>query len=313
MSVVASPSPETQAEPVMPYVVTGTIISVDPSSYTMRVRSYFGETPPIEIPSVFMNIRDGRGAGIHFMPEVGSSVWLCKTSDGTYTALAYHGAIGEDYRGGRPDLLPGDIVLSTKDDNFISVYRGGSIGIEATPVCKLFLEQSTDTIHSFSSQATAATLSSIVKSEVFYEESDRPVLTTKEYHVQAEDNGPTIENRIGSLSSGRVYEFSIRDAPRDDGGSKTLSIDAFTTGNVDVVTNDIHVDCNLTTVGNKATAKGVVKDNSFMADLNGVLNTLLAICTGLNSLGVAVPTNTILTMQAKIGATDYVSKKLKAE
>jgi len=82
------------------------------------------------------------GEGIYAMPEVGALAWLCKPSSGRFAPefiMGYMAPFDEDhvsFRSGRQSLNPGDIMLRTRDENFIVLRRGGVIQIGATPTAQ---------------------------------------------------------------------------------------------------------------------------------------------------------------------------------
>lgn len=116
------------------------VINVNISDYTVDTRS---ESPPykpkFDIPWMVPYTHFSQGEGINFMPEVGSTCWICEPSEDGREAFVLgwtmpdeHGA----YRAGRELLNPGDIHLSTRDGNFVTVRRGGVVQLGATPVCQ---------------------------------------------------------------------------------------------------------------------------------------------------------------------------------
>jgi hypothetical protein len=82
------------------------------------------------------------GEGIYVMPEVGAMVWLCKPSSGQFAApfiMGFQSPYDEanaSFRSARQNLNPGDIMLRTRDENFIVLRRGGVIQIGATPIAQ---------------------------------------------------------------------------------------------------------------------------------------------------------------------------------
>ena len=102
-----------------------------------------------------------RGEGVHHLPEVGAKVMLAWPSDNTppfimgyKAAAAVAGNTDEtggsqrstteaggsnnsvSFRSNRPELQPGDIALTTRDENFIYLRRGGVVQIGATPTAQ---------------------------------------------------------------------------------------------------------------------------------------------------------------------------------
>lgn len=320
------PSPEKEYSLKTPLIYTARVISVDTEKYMMRVYSEAkGFTMPLEIPSLAMNVRDGNGAGINFIPEVGSEVWVCETSDGTQVPLMYHGAIGEDYRAGREVGIQGDIFLSTKDGSGVSVFRGGSVLMQSSPVCKTIMEPITDSIRSFCSQSFSYTLSSSVENSI--DETTRNTTHSEVFFKNAEDIEPVFEVDIGSLQSGNIYESA---------SGSVFGCEISPLGAVNVTSP-------LVTVGNVATAQSLVKTGTsasgFLKDLTESLNGLIATTTALEVIvttldtvftsgaiqqaldaqGLAIQTAPLLEMKQKIdtflssGASEYATLKVKAD
>jgi hypothetical protein len=209
--------------PTTPLVYTATIVEVNPSAYTMRLYSKLkGTTMPVEIPSYFTNSRGGLGGGMHIMPEVGAEVWACETSDGTVVPISYHGVIGDkSYVNGRPDSLPGDIVLSTTHGNSIKVLKGGSILLQTSAVCSTLLDPDTDAIHTFSNSYYRYALSS-KEEHICDNDGDRNTETVYSYYSNAEDTLPTAVVSYGTVPGGLSYSMSV-------GSSYTVEVD--TSGN----------------------------------------------------------------------------------
>ena len=149
-------------KPETPLVYTASIVEVNTEDYTMRVFSkQKGVTMPIEIPSLFTNVRKSGSGGMHILPEVGSEVWVCETSDGTVIPLQYHNVVGaEGYASGRPSGLEGDIVLSTSSGNCLKILKGGSVLTQASPTCSTLHDGYTDTKSVFCSQLKQYSLAS---------------------------------------------------------------------------------------------------------------------------------------------------------
>lgn len=97
------------------------------------------------------------GEGIHHLPEVGAICYLAWPNDnspgfimGYIGAAAMEGtpdgipirstpdgvgsATDVSYRSKRPDINPGDIAITTRDDNFLYLRRGGIVQIGATAI-----------------------------------------------------------------------------------------------------------------------------------------------------------------------------------
>jgi len=115
------------------------VVTVSPTLYTVDVRT---QNPPyrteldIQFSSPYGHFVQGEG--IHYMPEIGATCWVCWPSDGQ-KAFVLGWSMPEEvgtYRGGREFLNPGDIYLATRDRNFVHLRRGGVVQIGATSVCQ---------------------------------------------------------------------------------------------------------------------------------------------------------------------------------
>jgi hypothetical protein len=79
---------------------------------------------------------------MYIMPEVGALAWLCRPSSGKFGApflMGFQAPYDEDnasFRSGRQTLNPGDMMLRTRDENFIILRRGGVVQIGATPTAQ---------------------------------------------------------------------------------------------------------------------------------------------------------------------------------
>lgn len=120
------------------------VINVNMRDYTVDVQT---EAHPFsnhfDIPFMVPYVHQAQGEGFAFMPEIGSSCWVCSPSEtGRDSFVLGWTTVQENgtFRGGRELLNPGDIHLNTRDGNFVTLRRGGIVQIGATPVCqRLFL------------------------------------------------------------------------------------------------------------------------------------------------------------------------------
>jgi hypothetical protein len=112
------------------------------------------------------------GAGIHFMPEVGTHCYVALPVDNTPAFVmcfiappAVISAEGDDpvrstsspegsstdvsYQSQRPDMNPGDIAMTTRDGNFIILRRGGILQLGATPLAQRIVVPVRNFVHDF--------------------------------------------------------------------------------------------------------------------------------------------------------------------
>jgi hypothetical protein len=94
----------------------------------------------VQVMSPYFHIENGEG--IYAQPEVGALAWICTPSSGRFATsflLGFQSAHDEAYdgfRGGRQTLNPGDIMMRTRDENFLILRRGGVVQIGATPTAQ---------------------------------------------------------------------------------------------------------------------------------------------------------------------------------
>ena len=123
-------------------VETGRITNVDIERWSVDAVSEHGGKHwfDIQVSSPYFHYMNGEGA--YTVPEVGALVWVCSPSTGEFSApfimgfQAPHDEDNESYRCGRQSYNPGDIVLRTRDENFIVVRRGGVVQLGATPTAQ---------------------------------------------------------------------------------------------------------------------------------------------------------------------------------
>lgn len=123
-------------------VETGRITNVDIERWSVdAVSEHAGKHWfDIQVSSPYFHYMNGEG--VYTVPEVGALVWVCSPSTGEFSApfimgfQAPHDEENESFRCGRQSYNPGDIILRTRDENFIVVRRGGVVQIGATPTAQ---------------------------------------------------------------------------------------------------------------------------------------------------------------------------------
>jgi hypothetical protein len=125
-------------------VETCRIINVNIESWSVDCVSEYGNKRYFDIQVMSPYFHFASGEGIYVQPEVGALVWLCVPSGGRFSApfvlgfQSAHDESNDGFRGGRQTLNPGDIMLRTRDENFIVLRRGGVVQIGATPTAQRF-------------------------------------------------------------------------------------------------------------------------------------------------------------------------------
>jgi hypothetical protein len=137
----------------------GVITDVNRKTFTVRVDTrHSGKTvEDIQVMSPYHHFSSGEG--IHHLPEVGAICLIAFPSDNTppfimgylgaastlqtlneeegperSTAAAEGSATDVSFRSRRPQLNPGDIAITTRDENFLILKRGGVLQIGSTPL-----------------------------------------------------------------------------------------------------------------------------------------------------------------------------------
>lgn len=137
--------PSSGLNPVDARIYQGQITSIDPSRWvcTVDCRGAKREFTNVTIPSLYST---PFGEGIHYMPEIGARVFVCRPSDGSEAFLLlsapFASASTEDgqpgsYHSNRPFLNPGDMTVLTRDGNGLIVRRGGVTELRGTALSRI--------------------------------------------------------------------------------------------------------------------------------------------------------------------------------
>lgn len=128
------------------------VVNVNVVDYTVDCVGEYGEKKFFDIQIMSPYLHFVNGEGVYIMPEVGCTVWICTPSTGLMAqpfVLGFGSVVDErqgvgsgaqavNYRATRQSLNPGDIMLRTRDENFIALRRGGVIQIGTTPTAQRF-------------------------------------------------------------------------------------------------------------------------------------------------------------------------------
>jgi len=123
-------------------IETCRIVNVNITAWTVDVISEYGNKRYFDIQVMSSYFHPTNGEGVYVQPEVGAMVWVCKPSAGRFAQAFVMGfqsvfdSNTSDFSGGRQALNPGDIMLRTRDENFIILRRGGVVQIGATPTAQ---------------------------------------------------------------------------------------------------------------------------------------------------------------------------------
>lgn len=127
---------------VSPVIETARVVNVNIEDWTLNAVSEHANKQFFDITTMMPYFHYMNGEGIYAVPEVGAICWICQPSDG-YNARPFilgfqapHDEENESFRCGRQSYNPGDIVIRTRDENFVIVRRGGVVQLGATPTCQ---------------------------------------------------------------------------------------------------------------------------------------------------------------------------------
>ena len=137
------------------------VTNVDKKAWTIDVQTRHSAKDVSDVQTMSPYHHFFGGEGIHHMPEVGAIAMLAWPSDNTDPfIMGYKGVasvVGPDttdgdparssleaggsqsnvsFRSNRPDLMPGDIAITTRDENYIILRRGGVVQIGATSIAQ---------------------------------------------------------------------------------------------------------------------------------------------------------------------------------
>jgi hypothetical protein len=121
-------------------IETCRIINVNIQDWTVDVMSEYGNKKYFDIQVMSPYFHFMNAEGIYVQPEPGCLVWLCRPTSGEFAApfvMGFQAPFDEDtasFRNGRQTLNPGDIMMRTRDENFVILRRGGVVQIGATPM-----------------------------------------------------------------------------------------------------------------------------------------------------------------------------------
>lgn len=123
-------------------VESGRIINVNVDDWSVDVVSEHANKKFLDLQVMSPYFHFAGGEGIYVMPEVGALVWVCIPSSGQFAPpfiLGYQAPFQEslsNFRSGRQNMSPGDLMFRTRDGNFIALRRGGVVQIGSTSVAQ---------------------------------------------------------------------------------------------------------------------------------------------------------------------------------
>lgn len=209
------------------YVEPVRIVNVNIDDWSVDAVSEYANKRFFDIQVMSPYFHYANGEGIYVMPEVGAYAWVCWQSTGRMASpfiMGFKAPFDEshvNYRCNRQNLNPGDIMLRTRDENFIILRRGGVIQIGSTPTCQTLYVPIKNIIRQFCENYELNTfggdlLWSIERDDQTIDGS-APAKLRLRAKEKANDPGHIAELSIGSHGDGNpvTLELTIRDSGLD--------------------------------------------------------------------------------------------------
>jgi hypothetical protein len=131
-------------------IETARIVNVNVLDWSIDLVTEYANKRFFDIQWMSPYLHYANGEGIYVMPEVGATCWICRPSAGklaTPFVLGFKTEIDErdveggvgpalNFRANRQTLNPGDMMMKTRDENFVILRRGGVVQIGATPTAQ---------------------------------------------------------------------------------------------------------------------------------------------------------------------------------
>ena len=174
------------------------------------------------------------------MPEVGSTCWVCRPSEQNRAAFVIGWTMvneGGSLKGGRPQLNPGDIQLSTRDGNFVTLRRGGVLQVGSTPICQRIYIPIRNIIQDYAENYEMHTPAGDLTWLVLRKEDDGDGHQRCEYNLAVKEyaddpnNKPIAFLKIGSHGEGNDTILTLQTRDKG-GGSVQLSLEITKSGEV---------------------------------------------------------------------------------
>jgi hypothetical protein len=225
-----------------------TVVDVNRKTYCVKVETRHTSKSIEDIQALAPYHHFANGEGIHHLPEVGAVCLVAFPSDDTPPfIMGYKGSaavlISEDdtperstsaaegsmtdvsWRSRRPKLNPGDIAITTRDENFIFLRRGGIVQIGSTPISQRVYIPILNYIKDFAENYAMQTFGGDVSWTVGRVEDDPGgnAPATYVFHMNefAQDAKATVRVRHLPLSNGDKAAWEVHVAPqgisREDG------------------------------------------------------------------------------------------------
>lgn len=216
---MAAPNQEfssTQDQPRAPRIELATVISYDQGHGTLTIRTEHTGRTIEDVPYCVPYCHVIGSEGLNFFPEPGSDCYLFYPTDGSSPfVLGWRMSFSpeEGYRGGRADVTPGDVVLATRDKNFVALKRGGVVAIGGNALSQRLYIPLANLIRDIFGQYEALSPLGSVSWKHADIEADPTGKTRVKYHLDtrryAEDADPVLVVEAGYLDQPAIQESPV--------------------------------------------------------------------------------------------------------
>jgi uncharacterized protein YxjI len=160
------------------------------------------------------NLEDKAGAADTETEELAGVLKSMGTAKSTTsTGAAEDKTTGASSRAGRPFLNPGDIMLRTRDENFIVLRRGGVVQIGSTPTCQSVYIPLLNYLKHFAENYEVTTPGGELEWTVQRKENGpdgkAPVLYRLTLRDKAQNDKADIQIKMGHVSDSDRYELVV--------------------------------------------------------------------------------------------------------
>ena len=214
-------------------VETVRIVNVNIDAWSVDAVGEYGNKRFFDIQVMTPYFHYLNGEGIYAMPEVGALAWLCKGSSGKWAEAfilgfkAPHDEDSDGFRDGRSALNPGDIMMATRDENFIILRRGGVVQIGSTPICQTMYVPINNIIRHFCEKFEVNAFGGELLWETWRREesSDEDIFTTFYLNVKEKASDPAHVARlsIGSHGDGDPLRLQLTMYPDGTDGAEFVA------------------------------------------------------------------------------------------
>lgn len=159
------------------------------------------------------NLDDKAGAVDNETEEDEDESKLKTPASTTSTGSTAAKTTGASARAGRPYMNPGDIMLRTRDENFIALRRGGVVQIAATPTCQTVYIPLRNYMRHFAENYEVNTPGGELEWTVQRQENDpggkAPVLYRLTLRDKAQNDKADVQIKMGHVDDDVRYELTV--------------------------------------------------------------------------------------------------------